>query len=90
MSLYQLQMLPGTNPCDAETEERVCQEILDSIKECLWHRQDCAQPEEELRQNSTSTSRPDPQAEYRDRMHSMYDHYKDLKERSCKEALAVA
>ena len=26
------------SPCDAETEESVCQENLNSIKEHLWHR----------------------------------------------------
>ena len=71
-NVYQLWRLPGTNPCDMEMEERVCQEILASIKECLWHRQTCTQPEEEPRQSTTGTSRPDPQGQYGDRMHAMY------------------
>ena len=58
------------------------------IKECLWHRQDHAQPEEKLRQSPASTSRPGPQAEYQDTLCTTYDHYKDLKGGLCKEALA--
>ena len=37
--VYQLQRLPGKSPCDEEMEECLCQEILDSIKECLQHKQ---------------------------------------------------
>ena len=85
--IYQLQRSPGKSPSDAEMKERICQEILDFVKECLWHRWDCTQPEEEARQSSTGLSRLDPQPEFQDRMH---DHFKDLKEGLCKDGLVVA
>ena len=46
--VYQLQKLPGRSPCDKETGERICWEILDSVKEHLWCGWVPAQPEEEL------------------------------------------
>ena len=33
--VYQLWRSPGKSLCNAETEERTCQDILDSVKECL-------------------------------------------------------
>ena len=36
--VYQLRRSPGKLPCDGEMEKHLCQEILDSIKECLWHK----------------------------------------------------
>ena len=87
--VYQLQRAPNKSPWDVEAEEKICQKILNSVKECLQHMSDHAQPEEKQRQSSVSTSRPDPQAEYQDREHATYDHYKNLKEGSCKEALAI-
>ena len=89
-NVYKLWRSSGKSPYDVETQEMVYQEILDSIKECLQCRLDCAQPEEEPRQSSTSTSRPDLQAEFQDRDCATYDHFRDLKEGSCEEALAVA
>ena len=64
--VYQLWRLPSKSPCDAEME-RVHQEILDSIKEHFWHRWECAQLEERLRQSPSSASRPDPWAKFQDR-----------------------
>ena len=89
MRVYQLWRVPSKSPCEAEVEEKSHQEILDSLKECLQHRWDCAQLEEEQKQSSTSASRPAPQAEYWNRMCTTYDHYKDVKEGLCKEALAI-
>ena len=45
--VYQLKRASRTVPHDAETEEEIHQEILDSLKECLWHRWGSALPEEE-------------------------------------------
>ena len=86
--VYQLWRSPSKSPCDVEVEKRTHQDILDSIKEHLWHRWDHTQPEEGLRWSSGGASRPDQQAEFWDQMLTMYDHYKDLTEGSCKEALA--
>ena len=44
--VYQLHRLPGRSPCNEGTGERFCQEILDLVKECLWHRWGSTQPEE--------------------------------------------
>ena len=88
--VYQLKRAPGVNPCDMETVGNICQEILDSIKEYLCHREDHAQPTEEPGQRSTSTSRPDPQSNYQQGVCVTYDHFRDLKEGSCEQAMAVA
>ena len=45
---------------------------------------------EEPGQRSTSASRPDPSPSSSKRAHVTYDHFRDLKEESCEEALAVA
>ena len=36
--VYQLWWLLGKLLCDVETEEHLHMEILDSVKECLWHK----------------------------------------------------
>ena len=87
---YQLKRVPGAEPCDMEMAENICQEILDSIKKLLHHKQDHAQLMEEPGQRPTGTSRPDPQSEFQQKTHAAYDHFRDIKEGSCKEALAVA
>ena len=87
--VYQLQQLLGKSPCDAETEVHLCQEILDSIKECLWHRWDPTLPEERLSQHPTSTPRNDPQADYSAWNCAYYDQLKDTMWSSCEEAIAV-
>ena len=56
--VYQLWWLLGKLPCDAEMEDHLCQEILDSIKECFWHEQDPTLLEERLSWCPTSTPRP--------------------------------
>ena len=53
------------------------------------HRQDHTQLEERLRQSPTSTSRPESWAKFQHRICATYDHFKDVKEGSCKEALAI-
>ena len=88
--VYKLQKLPGRSPHDEETEERIHQEILDSIKEHLWHRWVPTQVEEELKQSPTSTSKTDTHAEFQARTHATYNHYKNMWQDSCKKALAVA
>ena len=65
--IYQLQRSPWRSPCDDETGEKICQEILDSIKECLWCRWVPTQPEEEPMWSPTSTSETDGQAKFQAR-----------------------
>ena len=38
LNVYQLQRLPGKMLCGKDMEEHICQEIMDSVKECLWCR----------------------------------------------------
>ena len=73
--MYQLQWLPGKMPCDVEKEEHLHQEILDSIKECLWHKWD-PRSLEELR-CPARIPRCDPQADYSAQNHGCYDWLKD-------------
>ena len=87
--VYQLKRVPSMNPCDVEMAENIWQEILNSVKEHLWHRWECAQLEEESGQGATSASRPDPWSKFQQRVHATYDHFWDLTEGSCKQVLAV-
>ena len=48
--MYQLQRSPAKLPCDGETEELLHQEIIDSIKECLWNKWVPTQQGEDVRQ----------------------------------------
>ena len=60
--VYQLKRAPGTVPGDLREAEEVHQEILDSLKEHLWHGWSGigpAQPEEPV-WGSAGMSRPDP------------------------------
>ena len=47
--VYQLKRTPEAIPGDPDEAEKTCQEILDSLKECLWHRQGPAHLEQEPR-----------------------------------------
>ena len=78
--VYQLWRSPQKSPFEAKMEESVCQEILNSIKECLWHRQESDQPQGRLGQSPASASRPDLWAKFQDSVCAMYDHFRDLKE----------
>ena len=86
--VYQLQKLPRWSPCDRETEEQVCKEILDSVKECLWCRQDPTQLEGESKWSHASTSKMDAQVEFQAKTHATYNHYKGMHQDSCEKALA--
>ena len=65
--------------------------ILDSVKECLWHRWDSTQLEEESRQSPTSTMTPrmPAQAEFHAWTQATYDHYQNMWQDSFEDALAV-
>ena len=88
--VYQLKRAPSMNLCNVDMMENIHQEILNSIKECLWHRWECAQPEEDPGQRSASASRLDHQYEFQQRVHATCNHFRDLKEGSCEQTLAVA
>ena len=79
-------------PCDPETEEEICWEILDSLKECLQHRWGSALPEEEPRQSliSKRTCRTTAQAEFHGRAQDTYDNFQNRWQESCEKALRVA
>ena len=90
--VYQLSRSPGRSPCNEETGEIICQEILDLVKEHLWHRWDSGQLEEESRQSPTGTRTPrmPAQAEFHARMQATYNHYRNMQWDLCEDALAVA
>ena len=88
--VYQLQRAPGELPCNEETEELLCQEILDSIQECLWHKQVPTLLGEGSSWHPTRTLRCDPQADYSAQNCATYNQCKDMMWGSCEEALAVA
>ena len=62
--VYQLQRLPGKINCDEEMEAHIYQEILDSVKEHLWHKQLSAFLGKEPRQSPAGIPRLTSQAEF--------------------------
>ena len=56
--MYQLRRLSGKSPCDDARAEKICQSILESVKEHLQHRQEWAQSQEQW--GSASAPRSDP------------------------------
>ena len=76
-------------PCDPEMEEEIHQEILDSLKEHLWHKWGPTQPEE-LGQGSASASRSDPQSKFHRRIQVTSDHLWNRWQESHEEVLRVA
>ena len=72
--VYKLMRAPETIPGDPREVEEVHQEILYSLKECLWHRKGPTQPEEP-EQESAIMSRLDPWSDFQQRMQLTYDHF---------------
>ena len=70
-------------------EEHLHQEVLDSVKECLWCKWIPVLLREELSWHPTSAPRHNPQADYSTRNHATYDRFRNMKRDSCEEALAV-
>ena len=86
--IYQLKRTPGLVPGDQEVVDQIHQEILDSLKEHIWHRQSPTQLEE----TSGHRSRKPAQAEF----HSWnmvnwnhFDCYQDRQKELQEEALRV-
>ena len=47
--VYQLKRDPGEVQCSEDIAEETHAEILEVLRECLWHRQGTIQPERETR-----------------------------------------
>ena len=88
--VYQLKIGPEAEPCEVEIAGNIYQEILHSIKECLHCRWGPAQWMEAPGQRSTSTPWQPPWSEFQQRVCETYNNFWDLKEGSCKQALAMA
>ena len=93
--VYQLKRIPREIPCSEDIVEEICIEILETLKDHLWHRWGPIQPKKELRGRSTGTrtSRMLVQAKFHDCMQVTYDHFGHFQERqqeSHEEALRVA
>ena len=82
--VYQLRRLLGESPCDNTTAKKTHQSILESLKECLWHRWEHAQSPEQWDSDSALSSDPPP--EFQPGVHAPYKH---IKPDSYEEALAV-
>ena len=87
--IYQLQWLPRRSYCKEGTEKCIHQEVLDSIKECLWCKQPSALPEVEQKWRPANAHRPDPQAEFTAMHCATYEQFAAMQKASCKEALPL-
>ena len=69
--------------------EEICLEILEMLKECLWHRWGPVLPDEKWRQAPTSirTTRTPAQAEFHAQMQATYQN---MWQESCEKALVRA
>ena len=83
--VYQLRRFLGESPCDDAMAEKTCQSILESVKEHLWHRQECAQSLEQW--GSANAPRSDPPPEFQMRACAPCKH---IEPDSYEEAMAVA
>ena len=69
-------------------EKCICQEILDSIKECLWLKQPSTLPETEQRWRPAGAPRPDPPTEFIAANCATYEQFTAMKY-SCEGTLAL-
>ena len=86
--VYQLKRNPGEVPCLEDMTEEIQIEILEMLKECLWHRWGPVQLEEPR----WRTPRMPAEAEYYTQMHVTYKHFghfQDQQQESQEEALRV-
>ena len=90
--VYQLKRNPGEVPCSHDTEQEIHIEILETLKEHLWHRWGPALPGEEWRQATTSirNTRTPAQAEFHARAKVTYNDFRNCHHDTFQEALAVA
>ena len=76
-NVYQLRRLLGKMVCNDEMEAHICQEILDSVKECLQCKQLSTLLGEEPGQNPAGIPRLNPQAKFHTRNCATYDRFMD-------------
>ena len=82
--VYQLKRLPEERPCDGMTAERVCQSILESVKEHLQCRQEHIQSQEQGDLDRVPRSHPPPKSQ--PGTHVLHEH---IEPESYDEALVV-
>ena len=87
--VYQLQRLPRRGQWENTTKKCLCEDILDSLKECLWLKQPSAQPQERHRQMPANITWPDGQLEFVVANPHIYEEFMALKEDSCEGMLAM-
>ena len=87
--VYQLWRLPGRSHCKDGTEEHICQEILDSLKEHLQLKQLSALLEGEWVQSLAGALRPGPQAAFAVANCKAYERFAGADQDSCEDALAI-
>ena len=71
--VYQLHRLPGQGRQEVATEDQLCQEVLESIKECIRLKQPPTQPEKQQMQLLANTPQPDPHTTFATANHKMYE-----------------
>ena len=89
-TVFQLRRLLGRMLCNKEMQAHIFQEILESVKECLWCKQLSALLGLELRWSPASVPRLDLQADFQARNCAACDRFMDVSWDSCEEALAAA
>ena len=89
-NVYQLRRLSGRMICDEEMEAHIHQQILDSVRECLWHKWLFTQLGEELKWTPAGIPRPNLQAHFQARNCATYNRLMGVRQHFCEEALAVA
>ena len=87
--IYQLQRLPRGSHYKEGTEEHLCQEVLDSIKEHLWHKWPSTLLETEHKWRPADSHRPNPQAKFTAMHCATYEQFAATQWDLCKEALAT-
>ena len=87
--VYQLHRLPGWGRCEEATEEQLCHEVLELIKEGLRLKQPPAQPEREWLQLSADTTQLGPHMPFAAANHRNYEEFIDASHRTYAEMLAL-
>ena len=81
--VYQLKRAPAVEPCDTEMAKNICEEILDSVKECLCCRWDHTQLMEEPGWKIHPAPLGWTLVQNPAKDHATYDPFRHIKEGSC-------